>query len=34
MTEINEKFKIIDLNKFLNNFSENYFGNPKNINLI
>ncbi len=35
MTEIEiEKFKLIDLNKFLNNFSENYFGNSKNINLI
>ena len=35
MTEIEiEKFKLIDLNKFLNNFSENYLGNSKNINLI
>ncbi len=35
ITEIEiEKFKLIDLNKFLNNFYENYFGNSKNINLI
>ncbi|OUW96196.1 MAG: hypothetical protein CBD97_01775 [Pelagibacteraceae bacterium TMED237] len=35
MTEIEiEKFKLIDLNKFLQDFKKNYLGNSKNINLI
>jgi len=35
MSEIEiEKFKIVDLNKFLLNFRNNYLGNSKNINLI